>query len=178
MSRGVGTATWCPEHPVGPRGRGGGTCLGLEQPDRWTDPRTDQWVCPVSVETEWGRPDTGFCLWNQRGLQGGVCCWGPWAQIPTAQPKQTSGQGRGGSVLWNVPPPPYSYTHTWWPPGHQSTHHNTQPSHTYTHAHTPHRAVAQKVTEHITQTRVPHAAPHCDMAPRHTCSDTTFTPTK
>lgn len=137
------------------------------------DPYTDQRVSPISVETEWRGPDTGFCLWNQKGLQGAGCCWGSWAQKPTAQPEETC-RSRAGSVLQNVPPPLHTHTHTQWPPWHQSSHRNTQPSHT----HTPHNAATQKVTEHAIQVTVTHAAPHCDMTHRHISSDTTFTPTK
>ena len=36
-------------------------------------------------------------------------------------------KGRVGSA--EHPPPPYSITHTWWSPGHQSTPHNTAQSH-------------------------------------------------
>ena len=97
----------------------------------------------------WGGLDAGFCLWDQKRLQGGGAAWDPGLSSPQPSP-QPQDQGRVNSAD-----------------------HPSASTLIHTQAHIPPRC-HQKVTEHTTQTG-PCAAAHSDMMPRDTCSYKTHT---
>lgn len=86
-------------------------------------PYIDQWVCPIvlkqssedqTLDSASGRKGDG----REVGAAGN-----PGLRCPQLSPGRPAGQEQG-QLCRMSPPPPHSYTHTWWPLGHQSTHYN------------------------------------------------------
>lgn len=117
----------------------------------------------------WGGLDAGFCLWDQKRLQGGGAAWDPGLRSPQPSP-QPQDQGRVNSA---DRPSASMLIHTLGSPQGTRVHTATHSPIIHTQAHIPPRC-HQKVTEHTTQTG-PCAAAHSDMMPRDTCSYKTHT---
>ena len=121
--------------------------------------------CVPCGSEPWGGLDAGFCLWDQKGLQGGGAAWDPGARSPQPSP-QPQDQGRVNCADRRSAS---TLIHTHWvaprAPGYTLPH--TAPSHIHTQVHTPPRC-HQKVRIYHTDDSPLCSSTQCHDAQRHT----------